>query len=310
MTLRLSALFSCCALLLVSSAEAKTYPIQLNRSLQVGQRYHLKTNGTYHREMNLIVNSTPMRQKKETITLDYAAEVTIMAVSAQGRARKERHQIVHFFKHQNGGKQPLLKAGMEVIAWMQKGKMKFFVQKAPVKGALAQYLGDVISLKADDQPDDDVIMGTKKPQAIGASWPVNPKASRFLLGKKTAANAPKLRKGRVTLVGRSTVHKIPCLNLKVHMELDTLQMKIPYGWKLTKSTAQFDMSGHFPLDHKMFRLRDTKAMNLQVVAQRPAAKKAPPMQMTMVMRYKQSSTRRPLPAKATPTKKPTSTKTR
>jgi hypothetical protein len=80
----------------------------------------------------------------------------------------------------------------------------------------------IVHLREHNQPDDDEVFGTDKPQAVGASWPLNPEA--FAKQSESGSHDPvdpKHVKGATTLVAVRDIPGFgPCLQLELNFTID------------------------------------------------------------------------------------------
>jgi hypothetical protein len=104
----------------------------------------------------------------------------------------------------------------------------------PVPAEVKEALAYVSGVGADEDASDDDIFGTSRRRSVGESWPVNTEPAARDLGRLLGVSiAARQISGQVTLAGQRTVDGIPCLEVRMALEINGLPTpaaKLPPGF--------------------------------------------------------------------------------
>jgi hypothetical protein len=156
-------------------------------------------------------------EQRQVSTIRYVVATEILAVSAQGNARRAALTVRRLTKESGGVTVELAKPGALVEARLEGHDRVFELQGARLAPDLQQALAAAVALRADDEPNDDDLFGVPHPVQVGESWPVNaPLFART--GALSAAFDPKDVSGTVTLAAVKPAGGAPCLEVRWKLE--------------------------------------------------------------------------------------------
>jgi len=275
-----------------AAVAGKAYKVKLNRKAKVGQTYKYTAQGRFVQGMVITMGGRPFRNNRNAYQVSYAATVTVLAVDKRKQAVQESHKVARLIKLVKNKQSVLLKPGTVVVAKVQGKKTQFTVNGKPASKALKSVLGNVITLKKANEPMDDDVFGTKKPQAVGGSWPVNGAKVASSLSNKNMQIAANNVKGTMTLKGVASVDGHKGLRVLGRINFKSVGIKLPPGFKTHKSLLKVGISGFFPLKKAFGPLRSTKFMVMQFKAGTPKMGKRPAMGMHMNIEHHLTTTRK------------------
>src|SRR5262245_17025144 len=152
-----------------ASLSAEEYPIKLDRPQKVGNVRRISASAS--RKMSLLMKSgeQTIKDDKQDVRAELVAVEKVLAVNETGRPTAVEYVVEKFECETPAGKHAI-ESGKVVT-----GKIDGDEERYELKdGAMPDEVKNAFELVATlpSQSSDDVVFGTDKPQAIGASWPV------------------------------------------------------------------------------------------------------------------------------------------
>ncbi|NQT37051.1 MAG: hypothetical protein HQ581_06155 [Planctomycetes bacterium] len=269
-------------------AESQEYRIQLDRPSAVGQTYRVSVVAHEEQTNAVTLNGRELQREDKKFTVHFDAKITVLALSDNEQPVKESAVVERLDKIEGKKTTELVDKGTVIVASIKDDKKQFTVDGRPVEAELAEVLEVAYSLGTGKT--DDEVFGTAEPQAVGDSWPMNAEA---------AADDPELRElqidkknihGKVTLQSVRRVGQVECLQILAKATIDNVMPPMPEGadMKANRAVAQMRMTGLFPTDPTMDRLRESLEMTMEMQLQGRPAPGAP--EMVIDSRFKRSAT--------------------
>ncbi|TNE44144.1 MAG: hypothetical protein EP343_30800 [Deltaproteobacteria bacterium] len=264
---------------------AASYKIKLTRGYKVGAKYRIVANGSYAQGMDIKMGPRTIRNQQEDYNIRYVAVVTVKAVNAQQQSAREEHKIEKFLKIQGKSQEVLMKPGTVVVASRAAdGKAQFHVGNSLVPKKIGKILQDFSDTKKPNQPSDDQMFGTSKPQKVGGSWGIdNALMAKSLQDTKTIID-PKSLSGKVTLEGVANKLGHKCLQIRANLDINRFEVPLPGALKMKKSFMKLELYGHFPVDTSKNIVHSTKSLNMNFFAEGKPNPRTPSMSMNITMK--------------------------
>lgn len=268
------------------SLAAKTYNIKLSRASVVGSKYRVEGKGSYTQGMNIKMGPRTLRSKNDIYDVQYQALVTVKAIDAQKQSSVEEHKIEKFVKIQGKTTSTLLAPGTVVtVSRGPNGKAQFHVGKTPVNPVVGKLLQDYSDTHEPNQPTDDAMFGTSKPQKVGASWGINKALMAKSLQKSKTMILAKDLQGQATLEGVAKKMGKDCLKIRATLNVKRFEVPLPGGLKMHNSNMTIELFGHFPVNPNDKRVHGTKSMTMSFFASGKTNPRAPAVSMRINMKF-------------------------
>jgi len=261
---------SCLALLLLAGAPrvtAEDFVLRVHRAEPVGHRS--RVTGTFHSVLtrSSTANGKESQETKEEL---YRFDVTsqILRVGTRENVLEAMLTIHQLTREADGASTPLL-AGEIVLARLDKNEKILEVRGQKLPNDVRDALLTAVSLRADDDPNDDDLLGTGKSRSLGETWPVDAEVFTRLLRKKgnELTFTPKDVVGTVKLAGKKPVGDLPGLELQTVIEIKnpTLSLDLPPGLTASVPALKVNMSMLLPVDPTSLALVSSYQMETTVL---------------------------------------------
>ena len=205
---------------------AEDFSIKLRRPSKVGERTLLT--GSYQADENTVVTvaSIENRQEKHAI-YRFAVIHKVLAIGAKGNPLRVELGVQKLTREADGATTEVLKAG-DVISVRLEGHQEVWeLGGAPLADELKEALDGIVEIAADDDPTDDDVYGTARRRRVGDSWPVDARLLADQLKQKGLPVTAKDVTGTATLAGTKSVQGVPCLEIRLDIELHDVKLPIP-----------------------------------------------------------------------------------
>jgi len=176
-------LLSICVLVLPFSAsaqDAKKYQIKLERPDKAGDKSHEEITATLEKSNRITQRGKVVKEEASDTKVSLTGTLEVLEVSDKGKIKKLTFKVEKFTRQEEAGTEDEpLKAGTVITGTAVEGrdKDKFEVEGKEVEDGTAEVLRRLLPMSGADkkQTDDDVMFGSKDPQAPGSEWKVDPK---------------------------------------------------------------------------------------------------------------------------------------
>jgi len=235
-----------------ATAAAQEYPIKLDRPVTVGDRTTRST--TITGKLHIVAKdaNATLDDRTTTYTIDYAAEITVLAVDSTGYVTKDTHRIVKCRRFQGDVSTDYFQPGALVTASFENGQEVFTKDAQPVTPQQAGILRTIITLNP-YAPTEDQILGTTEPRKVGDVWPVN----ATLLTQDVAGEMPKgpTYSGKAQLVGLVPVSGVDCLEIRIDVSNSSFAPMAPRGVTVVSGASNLTATSDYPVDTTMPMLK-------------------------------------------------------
>lgn len=258
-------------LLLLCSAwmsVAQDYEIKIARPAKAGLKYNVTVSGSTKQAQTVKMNGQVAQQEQRAFTVALEADVVVLTVTEKGQPRNVEYTIRQFTRTDADKTTELLPAGKVVVVDRDKENAPPFSLKDG--GALDQpaleALDVVISEAKKDSVDDDLVFGTKERKAVGAEWPMNSELASADMAKHGVKVTKEDLTGTVKLNGVEQVNGMECLQLSMSVAARNVDLPMPEGFKVEKSTLKALAVGKFPVDTTQPKQIFSAQMEMSAVA--------------------------------------------
>ena len=253
------------ALVVVTGALAKDYPIKLTRPVVVGTRYKATITATRQSKSIATINGQQQPPEDQTLIVNFVGTVEVLQISKKGTSLIEEYGVEKCTQTIGGKTSELVKPGVviSVHANYDGPIVEIIGEEIPEEDIAT--LGELFSLNPTEITDDEVF-GTKTPHKPGDTWAMN------------SANAVKLAKfagvtmqdvaGTVTFVGPKPQSGVNCLEMTATWTAGKLvppDESLPPKFSVTKSTFKATTWGLYPEDGTSLPVHEKVTEDIQRV---------------------------------------------
>jgi hypothetical protein len=220
----------CCLLCvlrpLAAAPAAEDFSIKFSRPSKVGERTLLT--GTYQADEDTVVTvaGRENRQEKHAI-YRFAVIHKVLAIGAKGNPSRVALAVQKLTREADGATTEVLKAGDVISVRLEGHEEVWELGGAALADELKEALDSIVEVTADDDPTDDDVFGTARRRRIGDSWPVDARLLADQLRRKGLPVTAKDVTGTATLAGTKSVQGVPCLDVRLNIELRDVKLPIP-----------------------------------------------------------------------------------
>lgn len=260
-------------------ATDKRYPIKFVRPVTVGTKYHYVADGAILQRMKMTVGGKPGRSSEDGHGIHVEGTVEVLAVNDEGEEAKVACKLDKCVRMTGEDEKELIPAGRVVTAVAGKEKTTFTLDEGAISKEAEEALDLVLRLPEDDGYTDDDVYGTKEPQKVGASWPVNAEAMAKSAEDEDVKVDPKDVGGSLKLEAIETVEGVECLKISGSLSVKRLIPKapegLPPGTKVVNGSMDARFSGLFPTDLSKGSLSESMSMVMSNTLKREADDQGP-----------------------------------
>lgn len=265
--------------LLATAAHAQpTYPIRLQRSMNVGDRFGFATTFDMRQTLKVSTGGTDVQNIDSSFVILFDADVEV----TQPLGVEQKVTVRRCLKVLGGDTSVMVQPGV-VFTYRRDGHGKSL---QPV----GFELDDAALSEIDDafpgsihRPDDESV-GTKRPQAIGGTWKIDPKniAPQLSTSGSFEVDAKNM-KAQGKLVSVSTAAPVPFMSVQIDLNLNKFKIPSLEGFKLSKSSAVFRVGGELPLDASKGPISSSLTMDMTLQGKGRPEPSMPEFTLAMTM---------------------------
>lgn len=279
----------------LAAADDKAFPIKLHRPDHKGAKFDITIAGAVRQQTRMKQGDEASEPSDHLFGVELKGVVEINEVDGKGNATRATYTIERCVKVVENKDEVIVAKGGVVVAEAGERDTTFSLKEGGLTEEQKNALEVVASLPRKDSPTADDLFGTKEPQKIGASWPVNVEvlskdAKTFGMDFDESKS-----KGTVRLVGIEEHDGIDFLKFAAQTNVGAYTMEIPKDWNLPpgmafkSGTIEMTFDGLLPVDpegtHAIVSNTYTRTMTFEgKVGRRGGAAAAP---TTMEMRTTQ-----------------------
>lgn len=211
---------------LAAAPAAEDFSIKLNRPAKVGERTLLT--GSYRADEDTVVTVAGQENRQEKHAIyRFALIHKVLAVGAKGNCLRAELAVQKLTREADGATTELLKAGDVISVRFEGHEEVWELGGAPLADELKEALDSIVEITADGDPTDDDVFGTARRRRVGDSWPIDAKLLADQLKRKGMPATFKDVTGTATLAGTKSVQGVPCLEVRLDIELHDVKLPIP-----------------------------------------------------------------------------------
>ncbi len=251
-----------------AEAEQKLYAIKLDRKLRPGVRETSVSKEVNSMEMSMgeqIIQSQESEVQKEFVAVAKTLEWDENGDLARGEYLVEKLLIV-----QDGQESVLIVAPILVSATRVDNVTHLVSKGGALSEQAREVLSDFISVsKKESQAGDDDVFGNKKPQAVGAEWPMNAELALSDGAVSGLPFVPGTLSGNSKVESIRTVDEEECLEIKgqFHGQIDAAKMFSDLPPQATmQAEAGATFFGLFPVNAAKHEVERGMTMDLSLLA--------------------------------------------
>ena len=236
----------------VPSLMCEEFPILMSRRAHTGDRYTVECKATQATRLVWTIDGKRMPASNEVEVWRYGGAVEILEASAFGTENRARVTVTTLTSTKRiDGKESetvdLLPSGAVIIGAWKDGRTVYTVEGQAPAPNVEMVLSRLMFMEPPTMSLDQAIFGSARPQAVGASWPVDAKfaAEDLTTRAKTPAKAE-------NITGSSALVEATPEGLKITSELIATDIQVPlHQWMtVTNGRMRFEAWGIFPTDHQ------------------------------------------------------------
>ncbi|MFA6956416.1 MAG: hypothetical protein WC538_11145 [Thermoanaerobaculia bacterium] len=261
------------------AADDTSYQIVLDRPTTVGATYGIVSTG-HNVEHVIITNGKTVLENKTTETrVALEASATVLAVDENARPAKVKLKLTRLTIAKGNEQLDPFPPGTELIAEADGGAKRFSVGGVAVTENIGKALSLVHAVGSTDETNDDVL-GTSEKKKVGDSWPVNAAfAAKSFHDSGIDASADAVT-GETKLVSVSRIDGVDCLQLSSTLEMGSLEMQLPPGFKMKEGKLSVRYSAAFPIDTSLGKLEESLEGSTSMRAVQTGGGKGPWLEIT------------------------------
>jgi hypothetical protein len=244
----------------------ETHPIHLSRTLPVGYAWGEVTQFGLSQHETVSASGTVLRNTTTTTRIELAGEYAVVALGLDGQPSRLRLAVDHMAADTGSGAAVVQLPGVVVIDRGEPGEIRGENGEAIAAETIA-LLRHVVPDHV--RPvDDDAVFGTTQPQAIGATWPLDPRGAAHGLGAMQLTVDPGNVSGGTTLVTAGNESGIDVLGLRTVITATHVGFPgLPPGSHEERADVRAAIDIILPVDTAVVPLREAEesAVDIRVV---------------------------------------------
>jgi hypothetical protein len=251
-----------------AAAAAQEYQIKLDRPARAGDMTTRSTTITGKLHIVAKDGATVIDDRTTTYTIDYAADITVLAVDSTGNVTRDTHRIIKCRRFDGDVSTDYFQSGAVVTASFENGREVFTKDGKPVTPQQAGILRTLITLNPYGHTEDQVF-GTTAPKKVGDVWPINAALeAQDLVGEMPKAPS---YSGKAQLVGLVPVGGVDCIEIQVNMSNSSFAPVAPRGVSVISGASNLTAVSDYPVDTAlpMLKRHSVYACDFQTYAPAP-----------------------------------------
>jgi len=215
-------------------------------------------------KMEMQMNGESVQNKSQTLSGSIKTVVTILEVDEDGLPTKQEHVVKSFSGKADDSAIEGISEGTKIMVELGEDEVTTYsVDGKPAETPLDELLDTLITVSADDS-DDDAILGTDEPKAVGDEWKVD--ADELLesmqdSGMEIEADSVD---GKATVVSKVDTPVGEALEVKAEIKVNLAKGPIPVPMDFEEAKLAVTMTGHLPIDQKAHAPKRTMNMDLSL----------------------------------------------
>jgi hypothetical protein len=242
------------------------HPIHLSRTLPVGYTWGELTQFVSQQHETVSAGGSVVRDTTTNLAIELAGDYSVVALGPDGQPIRLRLAVDHMAVDTGAGPAIAQLPGAIVIERGEPGSIVGENGEAIAEDTIA-LLRRVVPDHA--RPvDDDAVFGTRQPQAVGATWPLDPQGAARGLAVLHLTVDPSNVAGGTTLVTANDEGGIDVLGLRTQIRATHIGFPgLPPGSVEQRADVEAVIEIVLPVDTRIVPLREAEesAINIQVL---------------------------------------------
>ena len=250
-----------------AEAEAAQYDVKLSRRVEAGARFRIEAVGAHVSTSEMTREGQVVRRDEHELRVELSGILEVLRVDEAGRPLAQALGLDYLVWGMGGKLDQALPTAKRVIAETVGRKTMFSLEGGGQLPPLAsEALELVVGTYRGDVPDEDLLFGSRYPQAVGDTWPFHREAFAEAMKTTGAVVDPAGLTGEVTLDGVERIANVDCLRITARVGVDEFTMAdLPDGVGLERGRADVAISGLFPIDRARNKMQDRTSVTLELV---------------------------------------------
>ncbi len=234
----------------VCPLSAETFELKFTRPFEAGSQFSYKADGKRKTAMKVTMNGQELQNESDSAAGSFASHLTILEVNEAGLPTKEEHEITAFSGTVDEAAVETPAVGTKIVATRSAEQgTTYTIDDKAVDPKLQALLETLISVSSEENQDD-AILGTDQPRAIGDEWEVG--AEELIASMKESGMPLDAASvvGKGTLVGKVSSPVGEALEVRAEIQIKLDDAGGPMPVKLSEASMTVTMSGLLPIDPK------------------------------------------------------------
>ena len=246
-----------------TGAPAGSHAIRLTRTLAVGATWGEVTHYASQQREVISAGTTVVRDTANSSVIEIAGDYSILALGPDGQPSRLRLAIDRATLDVGTGASPLPVPAVIVITPGTPGTITGENGEAIAEETVEQ-LRHVLPDQA-HPADDDAVFGTREPQPVGASWPIDPRGTAHGLAALQLTVDPSNVGGSTTLVSAGNEQNVDVLTLRTELNASHIGFPgLPPGSVEQRADVHATIEVVLPSDTAIVPLRETEQTNVDI----------------------------------------------
>lgn len=246
----------------LSSGVGETYDIQFSRPFEKESKFNYSATGDRSMQMEMLVNGNPMQNQSQSVSGSLESVVTILEVDEDGVPTKQEHVIKSFSGKADDAAVEGISEGTKItVETGEDDVTSYSVDGKPAEAPLDELLDTLIAVSADDS-DDDAILGTDEPKAVGDEWQIDADELLESMQKSGMEIEADSVDGKAKVVSKVDTPVGEALEVNAEIKVNLAKGPIPVPMDFEEAQLVVTMAGQLPIDEKAHAPKKTMSMDL------------------------------------------------
>lgn len=245
------------------AASDGTYEVHLVRHVGVGTSFGIVARHVSSSTTRTSIAGSEPAAESEATTITLEGRYTVLAVGPTGLPSRMRVEVRRFTVEGPAGlTSPALPPVLVMTPDGTTGEAG-----EPIADDVLALLSNMpsVSSPTENAPDDDAVFGTRTPQAVGASWPVDASLMAHGLADAGMVASPEAVVGHTQLVRAVTEEGQSCIVVSSQTRIGPFVMQgLPDGAEVQHAESTFEGELTLPLDPSLPALHDRSRMTVDM----------------------------------------------
>jgi hypothetical protein len=255
-----------------ASNDDSTFPIQLGRTFQVGQKLHVRCDGLQDRVATTLKDGAPAQMDDHTVSVVFDAVCEVRRIDQNGQPDLVSFTVTRCVMDRGSALETIAPGGATlVVTTSGDGKAEFTIDGNPVTDpdqVTALQMVAVLPVATGD----DAIFGSTTERRVGDGWSINVDAA---LNNLAAQGNPNVTRGDIsgtsTLVGVTNERGQKCLIIQHDIRTENLMpADLPADCIVKATTMTTSVEGIYPIDPTQPPARQSVDMTFNATMTGPA----------------------------------------